>query len=316
MVTQRRLLPSTGMLAAFESVARLGSFSAAAAELSLTQSAVSRQVAQLEDQLGVRLFERGGRGVFLTPEGKSYSETVAAALKMLRMASLNLMSKRHGGSLNLAILPTFGTRWLMPRIPGFVARHPEIILNFATRIGRFDFDKEGIDVGIHIGQPDWPQAVSTFLMNEFVVPVCSAAFRAQHPQMTAHDLASLPLFHMNSRPGAWEHWFESIGEPAPAAQGMWFEQFSTVTQACIAGLGVALMPEFLIRTELETGQLVIAVPHRVKSPSAYYVVAPAARAQKPAVAAFIEWITGQARDHMRATEGEASAQQPLSAIHP
>ena len=295
MVLQRRFLPSTSALAAFESVARLGSFSAAASELSLTQSAVSRQVAQLEDQLGVRLFERNGRGVFLTPEGRSYSKTVGTALKMLRMASLDIMTRRHGNSLNLAILPTFGTRWLMPRIPGFVARHPEIILNFATRIGRFDFVKDGIDAAIHIGQADWPDAVSTFLMTETVVPVCAHAFKQAHLLESPGDLAGLPLFHMSSRPGAWEHWFASAGKAPPPAQGMWFEQFSTVTQACIAGLGVALMPEFLIRTELETGQLVVAVPHRVKSQSSYYVVTPASRAKDPSVAAFVDWIVGEAR---------------------
>ena len=150
----RKLLPSTSALAAFDSVARLGSFSLAADELSLTQGAISRQVMSLEEQLGVRLFERGARGVSLTGEGQTYAKAIGTALSDIRSASLQIMTKTHGNTLNLAMLPTFGTRWLLPRIPDFVAAHPEITLNFATRIGQFDFEKESLDMAIHIGQPD------------------------------------------------------------------------------------------------------------------------------------------------------------------
>ena len=290
MVLQRRFLPSTSALAAFESVARLGSFSAAASELSLTQSAVSRQVAQLEDQLGVRLFERNGRGVFLTPEGRSYSETVGTALKMLRMASLNIMTRRHGNSLNLAILPTFGTRWLMPRIPGFVARHPEIILNFATRIGRFDFARERLDAAIHIGQPDWPDADSTLLMNEEVAPVATPGFLKDRAIAVPADLGRQPLLHMASRPDAWAQWFEHQGLSAPSGPGMRFEHFSTAAQACLAGLGVALLPLFLIQGELQRGQLVPAPGGPMRSRSAYYLVVPREKRLHPPVVSFRDWL--------------------------
>lgn len=286
----RKLLPSSSALAAFDAVARLGSFSAAANELSLTQGAISRQVAGLEEQLGARLFERNSRGVFLTPVGTAYAESIGPALRMIRQASLQAMTKTQANSLHLAILPMFGTRWLMPRIPRFVARHPHVTLNFATRIGQFDFERENIDAAIHIGQPDWPGAVSTFLMDEFVVPVCSPGFFAQHKIEVPDDLVGLPLFHMASRPGAWDHWFGSLGLKPASGRGMWFEQFSNVSQACIAGLGIALMPQFMIRSELENGQLLIAVPHAVKSPSAYYIVAPHARMSHAPVAAFISWI--------------------------
>ena len=130
----RKLLPSTSALAAFDSVARLGSFSAAADELALTQGAISRQVMSLEEQLGVRLFERGARGVALTTEGSAYAKSIAAALGEIRSASLQIMTKTHGNTLNLAMLPTFGTRWLLPRIPDFVANHPEITINFALSL--------------------------------------------------------------------------------------------------------------------------------------------------------------------------------------
>lgn len=294
----RKLLPSSSALAAFDSVARLGSFSLAADELSLTQGAISRQVMSLEEQLGVRLFERGARGVSLTTEGRTYAKAIGAALGEIRAASLQLMTKTHGSVLNLAMLPTFGTRWLLPRIPDFVDSHPEITINFATRIGQFDFEREGIDMAIHIGQPDWPAAESTFLMPEMVAPVCSPAFLAEHPITAAQDIADFPLLHMASRPGAWDHWFQSLGIVTAPSKGMRFEQFSSVAQACIAGLGIALMPLFLIEVELKAGQIVQAFPHQVRSPSSYYAVAPVSRSNHVPVKLFREWLLGQV-EHYR-----------------
>ena len=286
----RKLLPSTSALAAFDSVARLGSFSQAAEELSLTQGAISRQVMSLEEQLDVRLFDRGARGVTLTAEGRIYAKSIGAALGDIRSASLNIMTKTNGKELNLAMLPTFGTRWLLPRIPRFVAAHPEITINFATRIGQFDFEREGIDLAIHIGQADWPNAECTFLMDEMVAPICSSEFLAAHPIHSAAQLASMPLLHMASRSGAWSQWFESLGIEPPIAHGMRFEQFSNVAQACNAGLGIALMPLFLIDVELRSGQLVQALDHQSQSPSSYYAVAPLSRVNHTPVVQFKRWL--------------------------
>lgn len=286
----RRLLPSTSALAAFESVARLGSFSSAADELSLTQGAISRQISGLEDQLGILLFERSSRGVQLTEAGRAYAKAIGAALAQIRTASLQAMTKRHGDTLNLAMLPTFGTRWLLPRIPRFVSAHPEITLNFATRIGIFDFEQDGLDVAIHIGQPNWPGAECTFLMDEMVAPVCSPEFLRQNPVSRPEDLAGLPLLHMASRPGAWTHFFEALGVQGVPAPGMRFEQFASVAQACSAGLGVALMPLFLIEAELQSGTLVEAYPQQVRSPSSYYLVAPVTRMDLKPVALFRAWL--------------------------
>lgn len=291
----RRLLPSTSALAAFDAVARHQSFSVAAEELSLTQGAISRQIAALEEQLGTALFERSSRHVQLSSAGHAYLKAIGPALAAIRAASLQLMTQMRGTVLNLAFLPTFGTRWLIPRIPDFVARHPDIILNFATRIGQFDFDREGLDAAIHIGQPDWPNADCIFLMDETVAPVCSPAFLQQNPLTRPADLLRLPLFHMASRPGAWDHWFKSLGLTASVSGGMRFEQFSNVSQACQAGLGVALMPLFLIQSELESGQLAVAWPHKVRSPSSYYFVSPKSRADTPAVAAFRDWLVAEAK---------------------
>ncbi|MGX8012264.1 LysR family transcriptional regulator [Mesorhizobium sp. ORM8.1] len=293
MNVQRRLLPNIGALAAFEAVARLGSFTAAARELDLTQGAVSRQIGLLEDQFGRRLFERDSRNVRLSTAGEIYAEAVRSALGQLRDAALGLMSNRHSGSLNLAILPTFGTRWLMPLIPDFVARHPDITINFATRIGRFDFTRERLDAAIHHGMPDWPDADCTLLMHETVMPVASPEFLASRAIAAPADIGRLPLLHMATRPGAWSEWFEAQGLSAPTGPGMQFEQFGTVAQACMAGLGVALLPQVLIAGELQRGQLVPAPGTPMQSRSAYYLVVPHDKRGHPPVASFREWLLDQ-----------------------
>ncbi|GGE01354.1 hypothetical protein GCM10011390_20280 [Aureimonas endophytica] len=138
MQTPRRLLPSIGLLSAFEASARTGSFTAAARELNLTQSAISRQIRALEEQLGVELFLRERQTVRLTPAGEAYARDIREALRRISAASLNLRANPFGGTLNLAILPTFGTRWLAPRLPDFLARHPGITINLATRLVEAD----------------------------------------------------------------------------------------------------------------------------------------------------------------------------------
>lgn len=293
MSVQRRLLPNIGALAAFEAVARLGSFTAAARELDLTQGAVSRQISLLEEQFGRRLFERDSRNVRLSSPGEIYAEAVRSALGQLRDAALGLMSNRHSGILNLAILPTFGTRWLMPLIPDFVASNPDITINFVTRIGRFDFARERLDAAIHHGQPDWPDADSTLLMRETVIPVVSPEFLASRDIVTPADISRLPLLHMATRPGAWSEWFEEQGLSAPTGPGMQFEQFGTVAQACTAGLGVALLPQVLIAGELQRGQLVPTPGQPMQSRSAYYLVVPHDKRGHPPVASFRDWLLGQ-----------------------
>jgi len=292
-LNQRRLLPSTSALAAFEAVARLGSLSAAADELALTQGAISRQISLLEDLLQARLFRRGSRGVVPTEIASAYARSIAEALLLIRSSTLAAMTNTQGNSLSLAILPTFGTRWLMPRIPRFVAKHPDITLNFATRIGRFDFEAEGIDAAIHIGTPDWPGAECTFLMNELVEPMCSPQFLADHPIHAPQDLAGLTLLQLASRKGAWDHWFAQLGVAAGPARSMWFEQFATAAQACIAGIGVALLPRFLVEAELASGALVPAYPHPVVSPSAYYLVAPKSKNHRRPIRLFQEWLLAE-----------------------
>ena len=294
MQLQRRLLPSTRALAAFDAVARLGSFTAAARELDLTQGAISRQVQALEEQLGVMLIERDRHSVRLTSTGETYAEGVRTALRTISAASLDAIAGPGHGALNLAILPTFGTRWLAPRIPAFLAEYPSVTINLITRLQPFDFSTEDLDAAIHHGPPDWPGADCVFLMQETEVPACAPSLLDVEPFSEPADILGQPLLHIATRPYAWPDWFAAAGTELKTSQGMSFDQFSMVAQAAIAGLGVALLPRFLIEDELKRGELVIALDRPVESRYPYYLAIRDGRAHHPHVAAFRDWLVAQA----------------------
>ena len=278
---QRRLLPNTPAILAFDALARTGSFTAAARELGQTQGAISRQVAQLEGQLGVGLVLRGGRGVGLSEAGIAYARHARAALEALGQGAMEALGQAPDHGLRLAILPTFGTRWLMPRIPRFVRRHPEVTLHFSTRIGRFDMRAAGLDAAIHSGRGDWPGVQLTLLMDERVVPVGAPG---------VGGLMGQPLLALASRPEAWVEYWAEAGLPGPApAPMMRVEQVSTLAQAVAAGMGVALMPAFLIRPELDSGALV-ALGDEVPSGYGYSFAEPEGGRVKREVALFRDWI--------------------------
>ncbi|MDG1996247.1 MAG: LysR family transcriptional regulator, partial [Emcibacteraceae bacterium] len=255
MLGQRRLIPSTSMLLAFEASARNGSFTSAAQELNLTQGAISRQVSALEEQLGVSLFKRVRKTIVLTDVGKTYADEVANALRSIRNASLNAVSDTKGQTLNVAILPTFGMRWLMPKFPDFLTKNPQITVNFASKLSPFDFNNEDLHCAIHFGHPDWPGTNGTYLMSEQAVPVAAPKFIGNHTIRQPQELAEMPLLHIETRPDAWANWFKQNDITPPKDRGMVLEQFTMVTQAAVAGLGVAILPYFLISTELDRGEL-------------------------------------------------------------
>lgn len=278
------------MLQAFDAAARTGSFTAAAREMNITQSAVSKQISALEEQLGTRLFERHHHVVVLTEAGGSYAKDVRAALDIILSSSLRVMANPGGGGLDLAVLPTFGTRWLMPRLPRFLKEHAGITVNFITRLSPFDFRTAGLHAAIHFGKPDWPGAECTFLMGEVVVPVCSPEFLAEHAVEGPEDLVDAPLLHISSRPDAWPSWFRKQGLDVRECQGMMLEQFLTAAQAAVVGMGAALLPTFLIERELERRELVVALDRPYRSELAYYLVVPHDKTTHPPTVAFRAWL--------------------------
>jgi LysR family glycine cleavage system transcriptional activator len=297
MNSPRSLIPSLGALQAFEAAARHGSFTRAAEELSLTQGAVSRQVAVLEDMLGVALFERVRQRVSLTEAGSAYAQEVRESLSRIASATLATMTLRGaGGTLALAILPTFGTRWLIPRLPEFFQRHPEITINFATRIRPFDFGREGLDAAIHFGDPVWPGAQMHRLMGETIVPVASPALLEREAIGEPADVLRVPLLHQSTRPRAWAEWLEAQGvDPRRSIMGPVFEQFVMVAQAAVAGLGMAIVPRFLVEEELRSGQLAVAFDRPVESRQAYWLVYPEEKRDRAPVRAFRDWLLEAAK---------------------
>ncbi|MBD3221556.1 LysR family transcriptional regulator [bacterium] len=302
----KRVLPSMTALQAFDAAARAGSFTAAAHELNLTQGAVSKQIIALEDLLGVPLFERQGHAVALTEAGRGYAKEVRRALEIVMAASLRVLTNPDGGTLELAVLPTFGTRWLMPRLGDFLTRHPRIQVNVTTKLAPFDFRLAGLHAAIHYGKPNWPHAECTYLMGEHVAPVCSPGFKARHDVNEPADLLDLPLLHISSRPGAWEAWFAGQGIACEEPGGMAFEQFLTAAQAAVADIGVALLPRFLVDYEINRGELVVAVDRPFRSAMGYYLAVPRDRAHAVPVVAFRQWLL----DTIAADRGEAEDATP------
>ncbi|WP_181707684.1 transcriptional regulator GcvA [Chthonobacter rhizosphaerae] len=292
----RPLLPSISALTAFESAGRHLSFSRAAAELHLTQGAISRQIRQLEESLGLDLFERVNQRVFLTDDGRRYLKDVQAILADLARATQQVMADAGaGGVLNLAVLPTFATRWLMPRLPGFLADYPGVTVNFAVRLEPFSFADDALDAAVHHGEATWPGAVCERLCGESVYPVASPAFVERHGVAAPADLADAPLLHQSTRPTAWRDWFERMGVEAPAPyRGARFDQFAMSAEAAVAGLGVALVPRFLVEDELRTGRLSVLFDEPLTSGTAYWFVYPEAKAGSGLVRAFGDWLKREA----------------------
>jgi len=291
----RSLLPSLAALQAFEASARLLSFTRAAEELSLSQGAISRQVAALEQALGVALFDRVRQRIVLTQAGAAYAEDVREALGRISAATLNAIAfKGTGGSLALAILPTFGTRWLIPRLPDFSQKHPEVTLNFSTRIVPFDFSRELLDAAIHFGDAVWPGAIMHRLMGETIIPVASPALVARLGVHAPEDVLKAPLLRQATRPRAWGEWLAAQGlDPERALNGPSFEQFAMVAQAAVAGLGLAIVPRFLVEDELKSGTLTIPIARPIESRQAYWLVYPAQKKDRPALKAFREWLLSE-----------------------
>lgn len=291
MLAPRRHFPSTASLLALEALDRLGTVTAAAEELNLTPGAISRAVKEAEGQLGVTLAIRDRQRLRLTPAARDYIAQVRRALETLSSASLKLRGSPGGGSLTLAILPAFGMHWLAPRLPAFRAAHPGVSLSLSTRLRPFDLGAEGVDAAIHYGRPDWPGAEHLLLMEEEVLPVAAPGLTPA-PLADPAALLSLPLLMIESRTGDWGRWFAAQGLPGQRPQGMLFDQFATMQQGAIHGLGAALLPTFLIAEDLRTGRLA-AIGPALRSAGSYWLVWPKDTPPRPAFAAFRAWIAGQ-----------------------
>lgn len=289
----RRYLPPIPALMALEAVDRLGTASAAAEELSLTQGAISRALQGLEAQLGLPLLIRERQRLHLTPAGRDYVAEVRKALSLLASASLTLRANPTGGSLNLAILPAFGMHWLAPRLARFAQTHPEVTVNLSTRLKPFDFAGTTFDAAIHYGRQDWPGADSLKLMDEEVIAVAAPGLRALK---AATDILNHPLLHLESRTGDWGRWLAHHGAPGLRPPGMMFDQFATLTQGAIHGMGLALVPTFLIGRELKEGRLIPVFGPPIRALGSYHLVWPNTLPDRAPLRSFRLWLQSEATD--------------------
>ncbi|MCD6732437.1 MAG: LysR family transcriptional regulator [Burkholderiaceae bacterium] len=299
----RRKIPSNLALVAFESAARHQSFTKAARELSVTQSAVCRQVAGLEGFLGVELFRRTRRGVVLTEAGANYGRQVAVRLDEIERDALAMMSNAgRGGMLELAVVPTFATRWLLPRLRAFIGAHADVAVNLTPRTRPFLFEGTPFDAAIYAGESNWPGTEGVFLMHENLVAVASPKLVAPRRKIAARDLGRMRLLQQSTRPYAWRLWFDSLGlRVRNDLAGPRMELFSMLTEAAIQGMGAALIPRFLVEDELRRGLLLELVDHRYLSDRSYYLIYPERKAENPLLRTFRAWLEGEAQAYRAAS---------------
>lgn len=283
----------------FEAAARHESYTMAAEELGVTQGAVSRQVRELEAALGVTLFRRVGRAVRLSKAGRALFEELAGDLQRLNGTINRAIAAGDGASLlTLAVLPTFATRWLVPRLPDFKYLHPGIELDLHSYTTPFSLEERRVDLAIHFGHEDWPGARLRKLFPEkLVVAAAPVLLGAQRPFEEQH-VFDLPLLHLTSRPGLWSEYHASLGLDARAVfPGMRFDQFSMLIEGAVAGLGAAILPSYLIEAELASGALVQTGQLVNASGSAYFIATPTGQ-RNEAVQAFADWIIRQTKGHL------------------
>lgn len=284
-------------LLAFESAATLGSFTRAADRLSLTQSAVSKQVQALERHLGRRLFERRGKAIALTLAGEQLMRQLPGWLSAgERLCGHPSARGSVAGPLKVAVLPTFGTQWLAPRIADFLLQYPGIELTVESRVRPFDFSATDFDAAIHYGAEDWAGAQLQRLFGEVTIAVAAPSVAAG--VKTARDALRHRWVQQTTRPQAVADFLAFLKSPAPTRPPLpplHVEQFATLVGIVRTGVGIGLVPERWVADELAQGQLVGLLGYEQAEASAYHVATPTGRAASPACAAFVRWLAEQAQ---------------------
>lgn len=305
----RRTIPSLQGLLCFESAAKHQSYTYASQALFITQSAVSRQIQQLEDMLGIHLFNRTRHGVELTHAGQQYYDSIKPLLMSLEQSTLDIIAhKGLGGTLKLGVVPTFATRWLLPKLHRFNKLHPEITVHLETSTKPFLFNENIFDAAIYAGTQQqidlWPGTQTHFLMHEDVIPVCSPSLlleyfpnaqkvNAYSYELSPEQIIQLPLLQQTTRLNIWQEWCQMhrIEHPKPF-DGQRHELFSMLAVAASHNMGMALIPQMLIKNELKNDELVIVSNKILTGMRSYYLVH--SNQQKSLlIQKFVEWIEAE-----------------------
>ncbi|EXI68519.1 MAG TPA: transcriptional regulator GcvA [Candidatus Accumulibacter phosphatis] len=295
MADQRRT-PVLGSLRVFVAAARTQSVTGAAAQLHLTHGAVSHQLRQLQDQLGIALFERHGRGLRLTANGAVYAEELARAFADIDQATDRLLANCDYRRLRVSCMPSFAARWLLPRLGNFIARHPEYDVEVQSSARLADIKGGEADVALRFGHGRYPGLSCRLLMRDWYYPVCSPEFRHRHQLASPSQLISLPL--LRSPDEHWQPWFSAAGLVVDEPQrGAVFDDSSLMLMAAASGQGVALARHTLAVDDLASGRLLRPFTTIIESPLSYYLVSRPADEQQPAVVSFRDWLVQEAASY-------------------
>lgn len=304
----RKMMPPLNPLRAFEAAGRHVSFTRAAEELGVTQTAVSRQVAVLEGYLRSKLFERHNSELVITDTGKAYLAGIQPALEMIGDATA-LTRGRSTNVLKVRVYLTFALRWLLPRLQRFRALHPNIDINLTTSIIPVDFERDDIDMNICHGDGHWPGVTSWQIFQDQVTPVCAPnLMEGAGAPNSPSELVGQNLLHSRNRVGDWADWFQSVNIDGRGAPGLTFETSSLVYEAARQGLGFAIGQVRLVRAELERGELVAPFPV-MRRKSGYFLIHRNGRIE-PKVQAFRQWLLDEVAAEAIETPGMAAAATP------
>lgn len=298
---KKRRMPPLSLLNSFEVVARHSSFTMAADELCLTQSAVSRQIKSLEHQLGLPVFRRLHRAIELTADGQRLFEAVTRGLQEIETCVNGLRAAAENPQITVSASVAFSFFWLMPRLERFSARHPEIDVRVLATDQRIDLRQEGVDVAILYGSGEWEGVRTSLLFGEKVYPVCSPIYLGAHPELrTPSDMLDQQLLHLDGGGNIWggvdwRVWLLAQGITGqPVRRGVRLNSYPMIIQAAEAGRGVALGWSYITDEMVADGRLVCPVEKMLATRDAYYVGALEKDADLPFVATFLNWIRDEA----------------------
>jgi len=284
-------------LRAFEASARHMSFTRAAAELNVTQTAISHQIRRLEEQLGLTLFIRRNRALELTPEARDYLPSIRSAFEDLRRATERLRRVDHDGRLTVSTTASLATKWLVSRVAAFQDAHPGVEIRISTSTHLVDFGREEVDVAVRYGRGNWPGLRAYWLMAEQIFPVCSPELlKDARPLLVPEDLAHHTLLHTTVSREDWQLWLTAAGLPVSIAtrRGMTFDQGFMAVQAAMDGLGVAMGRFHLVEADIAAGRLIAPFDVVLPQDAGYYVVTPETTADAPKIARFRDWLIASA----------------------
>jgi LysR family glycine cleavage system transcriptional activator len=301
MAILRGRLPPANSLVTFEAAARHLNFTRAAAELTVTQAAVSRQVQLLEDNVGVPLFERRPRGLALTAAGQRLHAAVTMGLGHIATTAADLRRVRRAGELTVSTSVTFANYWLMSRVAKFRAAHPDIQLRLVASAPVRDLTASGIDLAVRYGRGPWPGAAAVHLLDNHVFPVCAPAYMARRrPLQSVTDLLEETLLHLveyDRNWVSWEAWLAAMGVAAPPrGPSLEFDNYLVLTQAVLDGQGIALGGGRLAEDFLARGVLIRPIEAMLRSEQSFYLLIPSDQPLSPQAAAFRDWILVEAKE--------------------